>query len=537
MPNNNIRKNNIKSFLLPFLIIIIIAAVCLCFASKKDGYHIDEIYSFGLANSRYAPYLTDIKNGDMVDKVFTRQELLEYLTIGEDDGFSPGSVYYNQTQDVHPPLFYWLLNLVSSIFRNAGFSKWPALGMNLVLYLAASLLLYAVAERLFESRAAALVALILYGLSSIGISCFIMIRMYTLLTLLTLLLAFLIITHSRSRSAYLYPLIALTVFAGMMTQYYYVFYAFFLCAAYDIYMLAEKKYRDALMFSLSALLGVGLMVTAFPACIKHIFVGNGQVVSGGNALENIKDFSVWKTNIISFLGFSKQSRIIIWVFVFSAACALVLLLAGRNGKSTGGQFPNAMAWVIIIPAVIAFFAVAVVSPVIQARYIYNLVPVLVLSLCPAVKKVENCIDGFRFGNIIKYCGFAALVLLCIWDLGVNPPDYLYEDEKDFTAVTAKYTDIPCVYFDDNYFAPITADIPQLLQFDEFLVFNDTASEAFKDYISRSDRFIAFIDNSWYWSGGVYYELVRWRIGEDTGYTNSELVYEHGLSIAFVFEKP
>ena len=87
-------------------VLVIISAACFLFAGRKEGMFIDEIYSYGLANSYYAPFVTDLKDGDMLDKVMTRQELVDYLSVGEGDGFAFGSVYYNQIRDVHPPLYY-----------------------------------------------------------------------------------------------------------------------------------------------------------------------------------------------------------------------------------------------------------------------------------------------------------------------------------------------------------------------------------------------------------------------------------------------
>ena len=51
--------------------LVVISAVCFLFASRKEGMFIDEIYSYGLANSYYAPFVTDLKDGDMLDKLMS----------------------------------------------------------------------------------------------------------------------------------------------------------------------------------------------------------------------------------------------------------------------------------------------------------------------------------------------------------------------------------------------------------------------------------------------------------------------------------
>ena len=153
-------KTWIKKYIALILALILISAVCFLFAGRKEGMFIDEIYSFGLANSYYAPYVTDLKDGDLIDKVMTRQELIDYLSVGDDDRFAAGSVYYNQTRDVHPPMYYWLLNFASSL--NAGsFSMWTGLVLNYIIYMLTLIVLYKLALLLFGSRTNAVCAVLL----------------------------------------------------------------------------------------------------------------------------------------------------------------------------------------------------------------------------------------------------------------------------------------------------------------------------------------------------------------------------------------
>ena len=96
------------------LVLAVIVGVCLLFSHRKSGMFIDEIYTYGLSNSHYAPYLTDAAGGTLRDQTLTRQDFLDYVTV-EDDGLDLGSVYYNQVRDVHPPLYYWLFHLCSQL--------------------------------------------------------------------------------------------------------------------------------------------------------------------------------------------------------------------------------------------------------------------------------------------------------------------------------------------------------------------------------------------------------------------------------------
>ena len=180
-------RSSLKKYGALSLVFVLCAGVFCLFGMRKTGLFVDEVYTYGLSNSAYAPFLYDVKGGDLHDVLFTRSEAEDYLTV-RDDGFSFASVYYNQTRDVHPPLYYELVHLVSSVFRGSC-SKWIGLGINLCFYLLTLLVLYRLALLAFDNTAAAASAAGLYGLSRLAISDGMMIRMYMMLTFLTVLFA------------------------------------------------------------------------------------------------------------------------------------------------------------------------------------------------------------------------------------------------------------------------------------------------------------------------------------------------------------
>lgn len=64
----------------------------------------------------------------------TNEQAKEYMTVSKDEILSYWSVYYNQARDVHPPLFYMLVHLVSSVCLNH-FSKYIIFVINLAFIL------------------------------------------------------------------------------------------------------------------------------------------------------------------------------------------------------------------------------------------------------------------------------------------------------------------------------------------------------------------------------------------------------------------
>ena len=235
--------------------LFVIVLICLCgwWAVRKEGFFLDEIYSYGLANSSYAPFLNWYYNGEhsfdgnLPEAVFEQQDFVNYISVQKNDRFNYASVYYNQTQDIHPPLFYFLLNTVCSLFPGS-FTKWTGLGMNFVLLGGTLAALYALGMELFADWKKALFVCALYAFNREMISNVTMVRMYMLMTLLTILLALLAAKSLRRPSVPKYLLIGVTIYLGMMTQYFFVVYAFLLCAAYDLYLMFGANGKMLLHF-------------------------------------------------------------------------------------------------------------------------------------------------------------------------------------------------------------------------------------------------------------------------------------------------
>lgn len=511
------------------LALIMICSVCLLFCTRKEGMFIDEIYSYGLSNSFYAPYVTDVKGGDMTDKVFTRDELNDYLAVTDGDAFAAGSVYYNQTRDVHPPLYYWLLNLVCSLFPGE-FSMWTGLALNLIIYLAALIVLYKLALLLFDSRLAAVAGVIMYGLSTIGLSTMLMIRMYMLLTLFTLVLAYLIARLHAGGGKGLYALIALAIFAGLMTQYYFVFYAFFVCAAYDIFLFSRREWRAAAAFSVAALVGVAGLVVAFPACFNQLFAD--ALVSGGNAVDNLKSVWQYAGRMRTFLADSahRMKGIIYLTALFVLVCALSAKKIAALWRAGGARlFPL----VIILPAFAAFVLIAIISPVAEIRYVYNLVPIFVLAGCMLLSLFERAQAALFARRFVTALAGLFVAAVCLFQARAIAPDYLYDEYSDYDALLARHSTAPCVYIDDNYFSPITYDMLQLMLFDDFLVTNDTESEAMLDYIGSAGEAVVFIDISKQWASGYDDGKVVAELCESTGLCEAEALYSNGFSAVYL----
>ena len=114
-------------FLAVIIFFQIIAMMIVC--SGKKEYHIDEIYSYLLSNS----YHTDrIANDETKwDKWVSGDQYKSFITVQDGEKFAYDKVYYNNSLDCHPPLYYWVIHTVCSFFPDQ-FSKWFGLVVNIL---------------------------------------------------------------------------------------------------------------------------------------------------------------------------------------------------------------------------------------------------------------------------------------------------------------------------------------------------------------------------------------------------------------------
>ena len=489
----------IKKYFAVCMALLMTFGVCLLFGMRKTGMFIDEIYTYGLSNSYYAPFLSDLKDGQLTDSVFTREEIDAYLTADEADRFAFDSVYYNQSRDVHPPLYYWIFHFVSSCFPGSA-SKWIGLGINITVYMLTLLLFIRLIMLLFGSEDNAAASAALYGVSALGLSTVMMIRMYTLLTFFTVLLALTaaIILRKKDRNA-TWLLLTMTVFAGMMTQYYFVFYAFFLCAFVDLYLLIKRDFRRFARFSFSSLFGVALLFIVFPAAVHQLFVGNGQVVGGSSVTEALLDTAKYREHLDAFWQAKIRLKGVQWVF--AGAIVLCLPLCGKIRVAMKNKAISFDSLLIVFPAVPAFLLVAILSPVQEHRYLYNLVPIFVLGVSFLLHVLEAAAGEFRFAWPVRK-GFVLLIALAaLWNARAIPPTSLFPEAGEYNALCEEHRSDPCVYMSNGYFAPLTQDLLQLRHFDSFLVTDTSTSPALQAYLADEEEIVLYIDTNKFWSSG------------------------------------
>ena len=270
------KRGRLYAVLLAAVIILQCIALVYIFAVKKTSFHEDEVFSYALSNSYKRPFIYGSAHQvvDNYDVWFTGTEFRDYIRTNEDTRFRYDSVWYNQAEDVHPPLYYAILHTICSV--NTGkFSWWYAFAINLVCFVLTQVFLYLLSDKVMCSKLRALLVCAFWGATLAAQNNYLFLRMYGMNTLFSVIYAYLCIglaaggKPDRKRCV----LIALTAFLGAMTQHFFLVYAFFVTAFVCIWLLIRKEFKHFFGVGAAAASGVALSFLVFPATISHMMPG------------------------------------------------------------------------------------------------------------------------------------------------------------------------------------------------------------------------------------------------------------------------
>ena len=217
----------------PNIIFIIILIIQMMFMIKicdmKKGYWVDELWSYGLANSNYHAQLWD--DGGLSNIKIDPTVFKNYILVNQNERFNYSSVIYNQTKDVHPPLFYLVLHTMSSFFPEQ-FSKWFGLIPNIIYFAITIIFIYKMGKLFAKNDPLfPLLPVLFLGFSLAAINSVTFIRMYMLFEMLATIFAYLHmkclkdVTINRKN----FLAIALIMFLGSFTHYYFIIFGSILC--------------------------------------------------------------------------------------------------------------------------------------------------------------------------------------------------------------------------------------------------------------------------------------------------------------------
>lgn len=461
-------KSRIISLFIKLLVIQLLLIVVM--GTKKTSFFVDEIWTFNLANSYYFPALLDAKG--YFDRWLPGELWQQLLVVAPEHRFAFGSVWYNQSMDVHPPLFYSVVHTVCSFFPNE-FNKWFVIVPNLVFFAATQIILLASSIKLFGKSYMALMPCLFYGFTLGAVNSVLYLRMYMLLTLwcmTALYLHFCLLESmqkekSIGRKYFVY--LFLTYWLGFLTHYYFLVYAFFLSAVFGLYVLQKKAYAIIKPYLLATVGAFALSVACFPAMLRHIFGKGESGYRGAEALNNFYSSS-FSAKLVEFSGFLRQDLggdivlVALGLVAIGGFVKFVQLVADISLEKHEGGYrlnicfkrPKAsyelnfdgqvfFALYIFITTLLCFMVIVKVTGINDNRYILMLYPTIVLS---GLYFISSYLDYLTGKKIIK---LVAVVLLSFLSLlpAMRQDNIKFQDnniEPTIKIVEEKYADVPLI---------------------------------------------------------------------------------------------
>ena len=491
-----------------------IAVILLCMfmlgvgVSLKEGYHMDELLSFELANAEFNPWIVPtqpegrlakfvhneidgenlgetlgnlmkvvkdvIQNrGDSLLLSYTadvyeeptwisREQFQDYIYVDNRDDFNYLSVYFNVKDDNHPPVHFMLLHTMSSLFRGT-LQPFMGCAINmLAVAITMGLLMklgYLLAEAFGmekQGRLLGILSALLYGVSTGALASVLLIRMYCVMTCLCVALFY---CHLKKWQQKEFEhknkgLITVTVL-GFLTQYFFLFYCLVLAAVTALLLWCQKRTEELWIYIRSMVCAAIIGLVIFPFAILDVFSSERGVEALGNLSQGLSGYG---TRLASFWNILRERTFDGELFLLLVV--LILCFFWYYGKANkckpinwkeelsewGRWMHGKLSYILllIIPLVGYFLLAARMSPYLVDRYIMALFPFVTLSGTVLVVGIAGYIEKRTGEKKILAVVCVILVALQLFGLLEYDGTYLYRGYEAQEQVAEEYADTPCI---------------------------------------------------------------------------------------------
>lgn len=427
--------------------------------SLKVNYHMDELWSYGLANHR-GDIVMDFELGVPYDP---EEVFHDYLTVQEDQRFDYANVWENQRNDNHPPLFYALLHTICSFFPGT-FSKWYCGAINIAFGLLMFVFVRRLILQLTKSRTLQFALSVGFALSAGILNAGSYLRMYWMAMCWCTILASLALTileKARERAkaerkpptireGHLYIAYALVCALGALTHYYVVVFILFLTLALLVALLCYRQWVHGELLVASTLLAALGAYWSFPDMVRHVFAGD----RGSESLENLEDASDYPQRLNYF--FHMLNDQLFGGFLVPLLVVLVLLAAACVFLHVKTDYVPYV--VLLVPLLGFFFLIGKTAVYETDRYMFPIFAVLFLwAMClvcalsyALLRACEQYFPAFTKRHVSMALAAVLVVFLAVPLAGSFQKmewEYLYREAAEYLSIAENYKDydVLCIY--------------------------------------------------------------------------------------------
>ena len=484
-------KKDIKyKIILCIIIAVNLASIIYCFAVKKEGWHSDEVWSYGFANSFYKSQLYHDNEGKQtnLNEWVDSKVLNDYIEVSKGERFRFDSVYNNQIYDLSPPFHSMILHAICSAFPDT-FSWWYSFAINIAAFVVCMIFLYKTAKVLKNEKLGILCCL-LYGVSLAARDTYIYLRMYAMCTAMTMVLLYnvCVYTMKDNNSKFVNKnLVGIFVTSLLMffTHYYMIPLVGIITAGVCILYVCRKKIKKTLVYGGMQLLSLALSFALFPSVINIFLSHQDSVDATVSAVMDYKlpaklkvmaNFILYKLYGIQISIFMDFIWLKVTIFVLVSLCIIMspLYVLLRNAKPVykikgfvKNIFYKIHQWfkhlnkiyvILAVTVVVQTVVVALTSQVYnmgwdEGRYIMYLYPLVTLLITSCVYSICEKIKTGKVCNVILCILIVLVVAVNIYYRSIDNRYYYLKNvvgEELASVVDGK----SCVFLSNSRWAVV-----------------------------------------------------------------------------------
>ena len=430
---------NKKIEILVISIVLIIQTLIYVFVGVKKSYiHMDEAYSLGLASFDKVE-IQD--NEDFYNTWHNKEYYEDYLSVQEDEKGQYKQVYENQKNDVHPPLYYLFLRIAMG-FSNNGYSKWPGIIVNIIIFVFITILTYLILQKILsneeKSKEKSIILTLATAITMASLTNVIYIRMYALSTLNIMLTTYLHmkLLESEKIDPKLLAFMGISATIGSLTHYYYLFYLAMMYIIFAIKYIRKKEWKKFGFYTLTMAIAAVISLLIFPFSIVHMFFG----YRGQGVIEKFKDISMFFGNIKEYLKKINRfcfSNIGLYVLILEICAYIYLKIKKRKIES------NKYIKIIVPSTIFYFLLVAVASPWIELRYIMPICSLIFIIIIYFAYILLKNIFSEKLTNMITSVMIIAIMISpAIFKI---EPEVMFSDKAEIVEKLSNEYNLPTLY--------------------------------------------------------------------------------------------
>ena len=485
-----------------FLIVLSLWMVILtfCLIESKENIFMDEALSYRracatLPDSDYEFYQTQDDPAEFFQHFFSVNEPFQY-----------DAVYRNEAVNVHPPLYYYLLHTICSLFPGH-FSLLFAGVINAGFAVGTLWALYGILRLLIASRKVRAVLCLLYTLSPGVWNNLSYLRMYVMLGFWVTALTWLFLVALKGQIRFYRLRLFLCVYCGILTHHHFLLFLAASSLTYLIILILRKDRATIFRYICIILSSSICALISFPPMIAQILHSD----RGQEAQQNILAWREYLPRIRLFLQYSGMDlfgsahRIVFFLFLI---CVIIVLWDFfRKGNQLAEYSPSALC-ILVLPIFFYFAAVSISASFTSTRYLYAIYPLLliifwlflyyaILVLLPA-----HCIA-------VPILFFAATLLTTAAFRCASFP-YLYRGDAAKRESLLPYSETDCLYLvqAENMYVDYFTDYMELSMYGSATVVNafDTGSPA-SAFSDREQLVLVTDEGYFYQSNNLQAEIM------------------------------